>query len=73
MFSFSEHIRASALSSSDLVTPLLFLCFKREYLGCLFLTFDVPIKVPWISLNITNQVIHVEVMLLPTIRFDFSP
>ena len=30
-----------------------------------FLTIDVPIKVPGISLNITNQVITVEVMLLP--------
>ena len=36
-----------------------------------FLTIDVLIKVRGISLNITNQIIHVEVMLLPNIGFDF--
>ena len=41
-------------------------------LGVLFLTIDVPVKVLGISPNITNQVVHIKIMLLPDISFDLS-
>ena len=36
-------------------------------MGVLFLTIDVPVKILGISLNITNQVVHINIMLLPDI------
>ena len=33
---------------------------------------DVPVQILGISLNITNQVVHIKIMLLPDISFDFS-
>ena len=76
MFSFSERIRELTIKFicllefrlGDPTSIPLFL--KEGYIWCLFLTIGVPIQVTGISLNITNQVIHVEAMLLPKISFD---
>ena len=47
--------------------------FQRgNILGVLFLTIDVLVKILEISLYITNQVVHIKVLLLPDISFDFS-
>ena len=43
-----------------------------EYLGCLFLTIDVPIEISGVCLNITNQVIHIQIVLFSYISLDLS-
>ena len=42
-------------------------------LGVFFLTIDVPIEVSGVCLNITNQVIHIQIVLFSYISLDFSP
>ena len=67
-------LNSLAFSKSDWARPLPCLFFKGggNTLGIFFLTVYVTIKIPRISLHITNQVIHIQIMLLPNICFDFS-
>ena len=66
----------SVLVNTSVNWPLNSLAFlksdwaKGEYLGYLFLTVYVTIKIPRIRLHITNQVIHIQIMLLPNFCFD---
>ena len=69
MFSFGEHIRkltieSPAFSKSDSARPLPFRFFKGGggTLNMFFLTIYVPI-----NLNITNQVIYIQLMLFSDI------
>ena len=62
------------LSRVLLLLPLLQQCHPLNMLnafGIFPLTFDIPIKIPGISISIPNQVIDIQVMLLPYISFDF--
>ena len=66
-------LNSLAFSKSDWARPLPCLFFKGgNTLGIFFLTVYITIKIPRISLHITNQVIHIQIMLLPYICFDFS-
>ena len=66
-------LNSLAFSKSDWARPLPCLFFKGENtLGIFFLTVYVTIKIPRISLHITNHVIHIQIMLLPNICFDLS-
>ena len=61
-------LNSLAFSKSDWARPLLCLFFKwGNTVGIFFLTVYVTIKIPRISLHITNQVIHKQIMLLPNI------
>ena len=78
MFTFGKHIRELAVEFTCFLKILLgkttsLLLFQGgNTLGIFFLTVYVTIKIPRISLHITNQVIHIQIMLLPNICFDFS-
>ena len=63
-------LNSHAFSKSDWARHLSCLFFKGGV--PFFLTIYVMIKIPGISLHISNQVIHIQVMLLPNISFDFS-
>ena len=65
-------LNSLAFPKSDWARPPPCLFFKGgNTLGIYFLTVYVTIKIPRISLHITNQVIHIQIMLLPNIAFDF--
>ena len=66
MFGFSEHIGEMTIELCCFLrfrlsnaTSISFFFSKGGYLGRLFLTIDVPIKILGISLNITNQVVNI--------------
>ena len=67
-------LNSLAFSKSDWAKPLPCLFFKGggDTLGIFFLIAYVTKKIPRISLHITNQVIHIQIVLLPDICFDFS-
>ena len=66
-------LNSLAFSKSDCARPLPCLFFKGGIPWVsFFLTVYVTIKIPRISLRITNQVIHIQIVLLPNICFDFS-
>ena len=64
-------LNSLAFSKSDWARPPPCLFFKGGIPWVFFLTVYVTIKIPRISLHITNQVIHIQIMLLPNIGFDF--
>ena len=74
-------LNSSACSSSDSATPLPFLFLRgRDALSVFLLTIYVSIKVSGISLNVSNQVIDIQIMLLfdiglyfPSQSFKFWP
>ena len=68
VFTFSENIRELTIK----FFRLLIFFSTLEYLGYLFSDCYVPVKISRISLNISYQVVHVTIMLLPDISFDFS-
>ena len=43
-----------------------------EYLGCLFSDYWCTDRSLWVCLNITNQVIHIQIVLFSYISLDFS-
>ena len=74
---FVKHIRELAIELTCFLeiflgkTTSLPLFHRGNTLGIFFLIVYVTIKILRISLHITNQVIHIQIMLLPNIGFDF--
>ena len=66
-------LNSSACSISEAVIPVPPLFFKgRNTLIVFFLTIDVPIEVSRICLNVADQVIYIQIVLLPNIILSFS-
>ena len=78
VFIFIEHIRKLTIEficlfEVRLSNTLSILPFQGwNTMGVFFLTIDVPIEVSGVCLNITNQVIHIQIMLFSYISLDFS-
>ena len=78
MFTFGKHIRELAVEFTCFLkislgkTTSLPLFQGGNTLGIFFTDCLCNDKIPRISLHITNQVIHIQIMLLPNICFDFS-
>ena len=66
-------LNSSAFSRSDWATPFPFFPFRGGIPWVsFFLTIDVPIEVSGVCLNITNWVIHTQIVLFSYISLDFS-
>ena len=78
VFIFIEHIRKLTIEflclfETRLSNTLSILPFQRwNTFGVFFLTIDVPIEVSGVCLNITNQVIHIQIVLSSYISLNFS-
>ena len=78
VFIFIEHIRKLTIEflcfyEIRLSNTLSIFPFQRwNTLGVFFLTIDVRIEVSGVCFNITNQVIHIQIMLFSYISLDFS-
>ena len=78
VFIFTEHIRKLTfkflcLFKIRLRNPISIPPFQGwNTLGVFFLTIDVPIEASGVRLNITNQVINIQIMLFPNISLDLS-
>ena len=70
MFSFGEHIRKLTIEFTLIQQDHFHFAFsKGDTLNIFFVTIYVPIKISWISLNITN--LYIQLMLFSDICFDF--
>ena len=61
----------SAFSRSDWETSFPFFLLRVEYLGVFFSDYWFTNKSLWVCLNITNQVIHIQIVLFSYISLDF--